>query len=212
MRLYQDIKVQLKADFEVRLEEILECPATIKKYNGQTRIDTVTGEKGMMKYETFMHSIKIPDIIAKYIEDTENNSISVELCEDNLKVFKSEGNIEEIDRSNANVVFNYNTRVTAKYDITVYGRLYMNANQPFEDNFQTRDGITIKELVPVALLERIIYEKVQEQNPNTTVEIFYQFENDVKLVSSDTDDLNNDRLSELEDELRNALYDHGLEE
>ena len=52
MRLYQDIKVQLKADFEVRLEEILECPATIKKYNGQTRIDTISGEKGMMKYES----------------------------------------------------------------------------------------------------------------------------------------------------------------
>lgn len=212
MRLYQDIKVQLKADFEVRLEEILECPATIKKYNGKTKIDTIIGEKGLMKYETFMHSIKIPDIIAKYIEDTENNSISVELREDNLKVFKSEGSIEETDRSNANVVFNYNTRVTAKYDITAYGRLYMDANQPFEDNFQTRDGITIKELVPISILEKIIYEKVKDQNPNTTVEIFYQFENDVKLVSSNSDDRNNDRLSELEDEIRYMTESHSLEE
>ena len=189
MRLFKDVKVELKANMNVDIIYNTTCPCVIKKYGGQTTLESIkmpySSKTDFEKTIQFMHDISL-------IEE----SNCVEVTKEDITDYKVDWNdtgIKEIDRHNGIVSIVYNA--SYKYNITlvVYGRLYIGNGANFEDCFETRSGIKLDEIINTDNIVKLIESKLPKADFIKEVKAEYKYEDDVRLLPN-------------EDEFREAIY------
>ena len=200
MRLYKDIKIELKATVKINVEETLPCNATIKKYNGKTRI-VCENSPSALEFRHLMSEILDEHNMARKIIDAEDNAIHIQNIQRiDFNTDSRNDRMKEINRTNATLYKVY--EANASYDITlfIYGRLYIGGySSEFEDCFETRSGIRLGDIIDNEFIERYIkttYEKnSKHENGSISTEVHYQFNDNVKLLQD-------------ENEFRDTIYDN----
>lgn len=225
MRLYKDIKVELKATIKIIVEENLSCNATIKKYNGKTSIVSENAQSES-EFRRLMNEILNESNIANKVVDTNDNAIQIQNIQRiNFNIYSRNDRMKEINRTNATLYKVY--KANASYDITlfIYGRLYIGGySSEFEDCFETRSGIRLGEIIDNEFIERYIkttYEKNsgdKHKNGSISTEVHYQFNDNVKLLQDenefrDTVYANKDAIVNIiGDDIDNRHYHNPLDE
>lgn len=201
MRLFKDVKVELKATMNIDIIYNSNCPCKIKKYNGQTKVESVqmpyNSRAEFEKTIQFMRDLNL-------IEESDCVEVTKEKITDYHADWNNTG-IKEIDRSNgiASIVYN----ATYKYDINliVYGRLYIGNGANFEDCFETKSGIKLDEIINTEAITKLIASKLPTEKFDKEVIVEYKYEDDVRLLP------NNDEFREAiyanKDEIFNAIDD-----
>ena len=159
MRLFKDVKIELKATMNVDIIYNTSCPCKIKKYGGQTKVESVqmpyNSRTDFEKTIQFMHDLSL-------IEESNCVEVTKETITDYQADWNNTG-IKEIDRSNgiASVIYN----ASYKYNITlvVYGRLYIGNGANFEDCFETRSSIKLDEIINTDNITRRIESKLPKK-------------------------------------------------
>jgi len=201
MRLFKDVKVELKATMNIDIIYNLNCPCKIKKYNGKTKVESV-----QMPYNSRAEFEKTIQFIRdlNLIEESDCVEVTKEEITDYHADWNNTG-IKEIDRFNgiASIVYN----ASYKYDVNliVYGRLYIGNGANFEDCFETKSGIKLDEIINTEAITKLIASKLPEEKFDKEVIVEYKYEDDVRLLP------NNDEFREAiyanKDEIFNAIDD-----
>ena len=189
MRLFKDVKVELKATMNVDITYNPNCPCVIKKYSGHTKVDSV-----QMPYNSRVEFEKTLQFMRNLHLIEESNCVEVtkEDITDYHADWKNTG-VKEIDRSNGIALIVYNA--SYKYDINliVYGRLYIGNGANFEDCFETKSGIKLDEIINTEAITKLIASKLPKENFDKEVKVEYKYDDDVRLLPND-------------DEFREAIY------
>ena len=214
MRLYKDIKIELKSMLNVNIIKHIECDAAIKKYGGNITFESINSPYTQNEFTKMISSSYIDDII-RY-EDCDDNTIyinNLKRLECLVEVYRQ--NYKEIDRHNAKITMVYDA--TIPYDITyiIYGRLFIGNGSNFEDCFETKSGQKLDEIL--TFTNSINKIKILLNN-EFDVNITYTLDDNVKLLTNDNDFSeaiyqNKDTiLDAIEDDLNSKLYGNSYDE
>ena len=189
MRLFKDVKVELKATMNVDITYNPNCPCVIKKYSGHTKVDSV-----QMPYNSRVEFEKTLQFMRNLHLVEESNC--VEVTKEDITYYHADWKntgVKEIDRSNGIALIVYNA--SYKYDINliVYGRLYIGNGANFEDCFETKSGIKLDEIINTEAITKLIASKLPKENFDKEVKVEYKYDDDVRLLPND-------------DEFREAIY------
>ena len=189
MRLFKDVKVELRATMNVDITYNPSCPCKIKKYGGQTKVESVqmpyNSRTDFEKTIQFMQNLNL-------IEE----SNCVEVIKEDITDYKTDWNntgVKEIDRSNRIALIVYNASYKYDINLVVYGRLYIGNGANFEDCFETRSGIKLDEIINTDAITKLIESKLPKEDFDKEVKVEYKYEDDVRLLPN-------------EDEFREAIY------
>lgn len=189
MRLFKDVKVELKATMNIDITYNPSCPCVIKKYGGQTKVELVqTPFKSTTEFENtlkFMQDLKL-------IEESNCVEVTKEDITDYHADWKNTG-VKEIDRSKGIALIVYNASYRYDINLVVYGRLYIGNGSNFEDCFETRSGIKLDDVINADVITKLIESKLPKEDFDKEVTVKYKYEDDVRLLPND-------------DELKEAIY------
>lgn len=214
MRLYQDVKIELKLHLTIDVSEICTCPIKIKKYAGKTTIESIDNPYTKDEYNRLIRDINIPDIIYNHIRD---DSISITNQDNNRDTYKRNAKeFEELNRTEGKLKVKYESHNTSDLILLVYGRLYFKNGSEFEDCFETRSGLNIDSIVNTSTLTKLIKDTLPDHDLN--INVISDFEDDVKLLPNDEDFVDalyankSDIMSAIEEDLNYKMYGNSEEE
>lgn len=214
MRLYKDVKIELKLNITIDLSEIFTCSIKIKKYAGKTTIESIDSPYTKEEYDRLIRDINIQNIIYNHIRD---DSISITNQDNNRDTYKRNAKeFEELSRTEGKLKVKYESHVTSDLTLLVYGRLYFKNGSEFEDCFETRSGLTIDSMVNTSALTKLIKDALPDHDLN--INIVSNFEDDVKLLPNDEDFVDalyankSDIMSAIEEDLNYKMYGNPDEE
>ena len=214
MRLYQDVKIELKLKITVDVSEVVTCPIKIKKYAGKTTIESIDSPYTNDEYDRLIRNINIPDIIYCHIRD---DSISITNQDNDRDTHKRNAKeFEELSRTEGKLKVKYESQVTSDLTLLVYGRLYFKNGSEFEDCFETRSGLNVDSIVNISALTKLIKEAIPDHDLH--VNIVSKFEDDVKLLPNDEDFVDalyankSDIMDAIEEDLNYKIYGNSEEE
>ena len=93
MRLYKDVKVELKASTNITIKGIAKCTAKIKKYAGETKIVFIDGK---VDYEKCEKDLRFMNDYQLSIDSDDIDIIDIKYDIEDPYITKS--NFKEIDR------------------------------------------------------------------------------------------------------------------
>lgn len=214
MRLYQDVKVELKLKITIDLSEVFTCSIKIKKYAGKTTIESIDSPYTKEEYDRLIRDINIQDIIYNHIRD---DSISITNQDNNRDTYKRNAKeFEELSRTEGKLKVKYESHFTSDLILLVYGRLYFKNGSEFEDCFETRSGLNIDSIVNTSALTKLIKDALPDHDLN--INVISDFEDDVKLLPNDEDFVDalyankSDIMSAIEEDLNYKMYGNSEEE
>ena len=214
MRLYKDIKIELKSILNVNITKRIECDAAIKKYGGNITIESINSPYTQNEFTKMISNRYIDDIL-RYgdIDDKTIYINSLKRLESLVEVYRQ--NYKEIDRHNAKITMVYDANIPYEITYIIYGRLFIGNGSNFEDCFETRSGQKLDELL--TFTNSIDGIKTLLRN-EFDVNITYDLDDNVKLLPNDNEFSeaiyqNKDTiLDAIEDDLNSKIYGNPYDE
>ena len=185
MRLYKNVKIELKVTINIIAKQIDIDPITIKKYNG--KIEKINDYAGFWPhlFERLCNST-LKERLYRYIEHYSNIKVdNIELVPFTTKM--KELDYKELNRTNAEVTNEYVCNPVYKLVLTIYGKLFSGDDDKFEENFKTSDDLYLTDIFNDEQLNKIIYETItkeysEESKKKLNVFVHAQMDDEVRMV------------------------------
>ena len=212
MRLYKDVKVELKASTKITIKGIAHCTAKIKKYAGETKIVSIDGR---VDYEKREKDLKFMNDYQLSIDSDDIDIIDIKYDTEDPDITKS--NFKEIDRSNASLNINYIKSYDYNIVLQVYGRLFIGNGPNFEDCFETKLGFKLDEIIDDKKIADCIKSRLTDLL-DYEITVTHKYDDNVRLLPNNEEFVDaiyenaNDIMSAIEDDLNYKMYGDSLEE
>ena len=212
MRLYKDVKVELKASTKITIKGIAKCTAKIKKYAGETKIVSIDGR---VDYEKREKDLKFMEDYQLSIDSNDIDIIDIKYNTEDPDITKS--NFKEIDRSNATLNINYIKSYDYNIVLQVYGRLFIGNGPNFEDCFETRSGFKLDEIIDDKKITNYIKSRLTDIM-NYEITVTHKYDDNVRLLPNNDEFVDaiyenaSDIMSAIDDDFHYRMHGNPLEE
>ena len=184
MRLYKNVKLQVRIHVRVCINQLYTYQTKITKYNGKTKIDReneLTVNQYKRETEDWL------DQASEYVIDCFrlNDACKVPSFNYSTDVIKNAKGLREITRTSGEVTLDFISTLMFDFNIFLFGKLYLGKSDNLEECFETADGKRISEVFDTEQMAKDI--KNMRKDANVQVHVYIDFDDDVQLLSDDAE-------------------------
>ena len=206
MKLYKDVKVELRSLLTIKFSDYFADKLQIKKYKGQTKVveclDSTRISKNTYNYTNALKQHLLDDLF-RIIEDTINydkdSSYNLNsIIANDYKINEYINDIQESSRTEAIRKGKYDITIILELKFDVYGKLFIGQSNEFEECFETQSGLKVDELIKI--------DSIKSKIDNFLITEWSKYCKDLEVSSSFYEEVK--LLPFREDEFSEAIYAH----